>query len=274
MCRSGALDLGSLRVRSYRVDTQVAVAVTSAVISLLSALTAGLMTSWSAIRTKRFEKAQSKAEIAEQILSRYREPLLNAAHDLQGRLYNIVKRGYLANYLRCGDPDLERYAIDYTLYALAQYICWAEIVRRDMRFLDLGTEASNRDWVHLLEATQNVISYEEGSRPLRLFRGEQRAIGELMMTSGGEGSARFEPIGYLAFSEKLEHDSTFERWFRRLRSDLVTIATTDLHGHDRLVTLQNRLIDLIAFLDPEGARLPRQHRRKLEGPQQPLPNPE
>src|SRR4051794_25186279 len=103
MCRSGALDLGSLRVRSYRVDTQVAVAVTSAVISLLSALTAGLMTSWSAIRTKRFEKAQSKAELAEQMLSRYREPLLNAAHDLQGRLYNIVKRGYLAKYLRCGD---------------------------------------------------------------------------------------------------------------------------------------------------------------------------
>jgi hypothetical protein len=192
------------------MSTEVVIAVVSAVVALLGAVVAGLMTSWSALRTKRYEtliedqqKAQSKAEQTESIKGRYREPILNAAHDLQGRLYNIVKRAYLTEYLHSDDPDSERYARDYTIYTLAEYVCWAEIIRRDLRFLDLGGEPSNQEWVHLLEATQDAISYEGGSRPLRLFRGEQRAIGELMMTPVGDSeSARFESLGYVTFCEK------------------------------------------------------------------------
>jgi hypothetical protein len=263
------------------MSTEVTVAVVSAVVSLLGAVLAGVMTSWSARRTKRYEtlienqqKAQSKAEQAEEILSRYREPLLNAAHDLQGRLYNIVKRAYLTEYLHCDDPDLERYARDYTIYTLAEYMCWAEIIRRDLRFLDLGGEAGNRELVRLLEATQGAISYEGGSRPLRLFRGEQRAIGELMMTPVRDAdSARFESLGYVAFCEKIDNDPTFQKWFRRLRDDVDAIVASDHSKQDRLITLQNDLIDLINFLDPKGARLPMQYRRKLDGPKQPPSDP-
>jgi hypothetical protein len=264
------------------MSTEVVVAVTSAVVSLLGAVVAGLMTSWSALRTRRYDKfiadqqkEQSKAEQAEMILSRYREPLMNAAHDLQGRLYNIAKRAYLTKYLHCGDPDSERYARDYTIYALAEYVCWAEIIRRDLRFLNLGNEARNRDWWRLLEATQGVISFEGGSRPFRLFRGEQRAIGELMMTLFGDPeSARFEPLGYVTFCEKLDNNPAFLKWFRRLRHDDVDTIADDHSKQDRLNTLQNRLIDLINFLDPEGASLPSEHRQKLDGPQQPPPKPE
>ena len=264
------------------MSTEVVVAVVAAVVSLLGAVVAGLMTSWSALRTRRYEsliadqqKAQSKAEQAELILSRYREPLLNAAHDLQGRLYNIVKRAYLTEYLHCDDPDLERYARDYTIYTLAEYVCWAEIIRRDLRFLDLGGEAGNREWVRLLEATQGAISYEGGSRSFRLFRGEQRAIGELMMTLVGDPeSARFESLGYVTFCEKVDSDPAFQKWFRRLRSDVDTLAASDHSKQDRLITLQNKLIDLIEFLDPEGARLPKKYRHKLDGPRQPESEPE
>jgi hypothetical protein len=258
------------------MNTQVVVAVIAAGVSVVSALVTGRMTSWSAIRTKRFERAQSKTEQSEMILSRYREPLLNSAHDLQGRIYNIVKRGYLASYLHCGDPDLERYARNYTVYSVAQYICWGEIVRRDMRYLDLGGEAENRKWVRVLEVTQAVISYEEGSRPIRLFRGEQRAIGEVMMAptpTGDPQSGRFEALGYAAFCEKLESDTEFARWFSRLRADVDAIADGNPAEQDRLVSLQSGLIDLIEFLDPEGARLPKHFRRRLDGPRQPVPNP-
>ncbi len=96
------------------------------------------------------ERAQTKAEQAEPVLSRYREPLLAAAHNLQARTYNIVDMAFLKVYLHCGDPEVERYAKDYTVYVLAEYLCWAEIIRRDLRFLDLGSEERNRDLIRLL----------------------------------------------------------------------------------------------------------------------------
>ena len=148
------------RTRIIKMSTQVVVAVVSAVVAVVGAVAAGLMTTWSAQHTRRYEslleaqqKALSKAEQAEAVLSRYREPLLAAAYNLQSRLYNIVDQSYLDYYLRCGDPDQERYARDYTVYVLAEYLCWAEIIRRDMRFLDLGSEEGNRELVRKLNAT-------------------------------------------------------------------------------------------------------------------------
>jgi hypothetical protein len=167
-----------------RVSPEVVVAVVSAVVSLLGAVVAGLMTAWSAKRTRRYDalidtqkRALTKAEQAEAVLSRYREPLLGAAHNLQARLYNIVDIGFLGRYLHKGDPEQQAYARDYTVYVLAEYLCWAEIIRRDLRFLDLGAVPANRTFVELLEASQRTLSREHLPRAWRLFRGQQRAIG-------------------------------------------------------------------------------------------------
>jgi hypothetical protein len=253
------------------MNAEVVVAIVSAGVSLASAVVAGLMTTWSAQRTRRYErlieaqqKAQTKAEQAEAILSRYREPLLAAAHNLQARLYNIVDQSFLAAYLHCGDSDLECYARDYTVYVLAEYLCWAEIIRRDLRFLDLGKEERNRDLVRLLEATQRAISSEKSPRPLRLFRGEQRAIGELMMTPTGDaGSTQYESLGYVQFCAQLDDNPAFAKWFHRLRSDVDRVATAERAEQSRLISLQNRLIDLIQFLDPQKQRLPAKYRDQL-----------
>ncbi len=254
------------------VDTAVVVAGVSAAVSLAGAVVAGLMTTWSAQRTRRYEKlieaqekAQSKAEQAEAVLSRYREPLLAAAHNLQARLYNIVDMSFLAAYLHCGDYDVERYARDYTVYVLAEYLCWAEIIRRDLRFLDLGNEERNRDLVQLLEASQRAISSERFPRPFRLFRGEQRAIGELMMIPTGDTvSTQYESMGYVKFCAELDNDATFAKWFHRLRNDVDQIAVASRAEASRLISLQNRLIDLIQFLDPQQQRLPAKYRSRLE----------
>jgi len=258
------------------MSTQVVVAVVSAVVAVVGAVAAGLMTTWSARHTRRYEslleaqqKALSKAEQAEAVLGRYREPLLAAAHNLQSRLYNIVDQSYL-DYLRCGDPDQERYARDYTVYVLAEYLCWAEIIRRDLRFLDLGNEERNRDLVRLLEATQRAISSEKSPRPLRLFRGEQRAIGELMMAPTGDaGSTQYESLGYVQFCARLDDDPTFAKWFHRLRTDVGHVATAGRAKQSRLISLQNRLIDLIQFLDPQKQRLPAKYRDQLSPARKP-----
>jgi len=197
-------------------------------------------------------------------LSRYREPLLRAAHNLQARLYNIVDMNYLASYLSCGDSEHERYARDYTVYVLAEYLCWVEIVRRDLRFLDLGAVDSNRKFVELIDVSQRVLTRESMPRPWRLFRGQQRAIGEIMMiATEATDAARHESLGYVQYCKRLANDSDFASWFMRLRSDLDHLAVTDHDNQVRLIALQNRLMDLIEFLDPDGLRLPAKYRDRL-----------
>jgi hypothetical protein len=169
----------------------------------------------------------------------------------------------LAAHLHCGDPELEDYARDYTIYVLAEYLCWAEIVRRDMRFLDLGGDNGNREFVRLVEINQLALSNAEFPKPLRLFRGQQRAIGELMMSpTGNPASAQYESIGYVEFCARLENDSAFSKWFTRLRDGLDHVVNSRAE-RSRFVPLQNGLIDLIEFLDPQQLRLPARLRDRL-----------
>jgi hypothetical protein len=256
------------------MDAEIALGVGSAAVSVVGAVAAGVMTTWSAQRTRRYEsliaaqqKAQSKAKQAEAILSRYREPLLNAVQNLHSRLYTIVEHNVLDSQLHCGDPDLERYARDYTVYVFAEYLCWAEIIRHDLRFLDLGTESLNRELVGLLEANQLAIASETMPKPLRLFRGQQRAIGELMMTSTGDTvPAQYESLGYVRFCEQLDNDPAFARWFRRLRDNLEELAEARHADQAGVVALQHSLVDLIEFADPQQLRLPARFRDRLTSP--------
>ena len=87
------------------MSAEVLIGLVSAGVAVLSAVTAGFMTTWSAQRTRRYERlldvqrrAQDKAEQAEAVLSRYREPLLLAAQNLHSRIFSIVKNKILANY--------------------------------------------------------------------------------------------------------------------------------------------------------------------------------
>jgi hypothetical protein len=212
------------------VQPEVLIAVVSAVVSLISVL----FTTYSARRVTLLQhrleeqRDQRRQEVlAEESFKRYREPLLWSAHSLQSRLYNILQQGFLG-YLRRGDPDDQRYARDNTVYVLAEYLCWVEIIRRDQRFLDLGEVERTKRFFERLDATAAVIATDHWGPTFRLFRGQQRAIGELMLVRAEESAeSRYEAMGYAAFCQRLE------------------------------------LIDLIEFLDPNGERLASQHRSRI-----------
>lgn len=241
------------------------VAIASAGLSILAAVISGYM----AQRSSKLEHQlqlerhrETKAEKTEEIISRYREPLLLAAHSLQGRLYNAVGGEYLHNFLHCGDPEEERYARDFTVYALAEYFCWVEIIRRELRFLDLGSEDRTREFNRHLETVSEVFGSSKVSlyHPhFRVFRGKQRAIGELMMVQGVNGG---DCMTYPDFSAKLDQDPEFSRWFARLRQDVDAFVTHDWNGNLRQIHAQWALVDLIDFLDPHRIRLT-QNRDKL-----------
>ncbi|BCJ73279.1 hypothetical protein CS0771_28230 [Catellatospora sp. IY07-71] len=244
------------------------VSIVSAALSVLGAIVAGVMTTWSARKSSMLEHAlaeqrhrESKAEQAAEVLSRYREPLLLAAFNLQTRLHNAVSGDYLTNFLRHEDPDESRYARDYTVYVLAEYLCWVEIIRRELRFLDLGDEESNRTFNRHLVAVGQKFSTQQFPQQFRLFKGQQRAVGELLMVTGVNG--RTDSMTYPAFCSRLDNDPEFARWFTRLRADVDVIVDSDPVGNERLLRAQHALIDLIDFLDPARTRIP-EHRAKLD----------
>ncbi|MFC7243753.1 hypothetical protein ACFQO7_14865 [Catellatospora aurea] len=247
------------------------VTVVSAALSVLGAIVAGVMTTWSARRNAMFEHRlaaerheASKAEQAQEVISRYREPLLLAAFNLQSRLHNAVGGVYMREYLNHPDEDERRYARDYTVYVLADYFCWVEIIRRDLRFLDLGDEDSNRTFHRHLNLVGTAFSSMKlPGNHFRLFKGQQRAIGELMIVAT---NGRADSMTYPAFCSQLDNNDEFRRWFRRLVEDVPEVVAQDWAGNERLIRAQHALIDLIDFLDPARTRLPDDRAKLLEPP--------
>ncbi len=91
---------------------------------------------------------------------RYRFPLLRAAFDLQTRLYNIGAMNFLGRYLGGKDspPERREYAISNTLYLIAQYLCYSEIIRRGMLLLDPVDRKRQRELMNAMEAVRDTLS--------------------------------------------------------------------------------------------------------------------
>ncbi len=257
-------------------DPAVIVGIGSAALALLSAVISGLMANRSlrvAHKLERQQKHEDAAAEAERILQMYRDPVLDAAHTLQGRLFNIVALHFLTKaFAEDADEQDRHYARDYTVFAIAEYLCWVEILRRELRFRDLGDVARNRTLLELLNNIQYAFQRDDIPDQFRVFRGRQRAIAELMMvpTNAPEGP-RSECLGYAAFCRRLDNDTEFQTWFAGLREDVNVIARSSDHENQRLTLLQRLLIDLIDFLDPQAIRIPKSVRNRLAEPAPAVP---
>lgn len=222
------------------VDAGVIVAIVALVGAVLSAAIA-------VYGQLRSSSVASRRE-AEAVLARYREPLLGAAYELQGRLYNILELGFLPKYYLAGDQAQSDYAVQNTLYVVGQYFGWSEILRREIQFLSFSDSERTRRVAdcqrRIVEAFQS--DRPELGRPFLIWRGEQRAIGELMIDRE-DGATH--AIGYAAFLERTEPN--FRRWFARLENEIDEVAH---RPNPRLVELQHALVDLIRELDADGTR--------------------
>lgn len=264
-------ELSALPLVTYILTMSIDLAVS--LISAAAALGSVVLTALLGARTAE-GRLQLQAEIEEQratrvkqedrldLMNRVRLPLLWAAFDLQSRIYNIEAQGFLAVYLLHGTPEQRTYARRNTVYLFAQYLAWVEIIRRGVYFLDLGNKQENRELVNQFSRISGILT-SDGFPDLLfcIFRGDQRAIGEIMLETlpGGELSC----IGYADFCTKSDAEPRFAQWFMRLSKDIDQLAEGD-QGNPRLLILQNSLIDLINLLDPESIRFPDRHRNKLQ----------
>ena len=158
---------------------------------------------------------------AEAFVARYRNPLLQSAYDLQSRLYNVLRPGGFR-----GGRDPEYFVLN-TVYLFAQYLGWVEIIRQELQFLDLGAVDKTKRLGNLIARIRNQLANTERFRDeYYIYRGQQRAIGELMMIPVDGTSTigpRHECMGYGAFVTK-HADVEFQRWLASLERS-VTAAS-------------------------------------------------
>jgi hypothetical protein len=222
-------------------------AIVVAVIALIGALASGALSIYGTVRTTRMTIAND----AERVLAKFREPLVDAAYELQSRLYNIIQLDFLRRYYLDGEEAEREYAIENTVYVVAQYFAWVEILRHEIQFLNFSELERTRAVADRLRAVVHAFQSDDPAlgNEFRLWRGEQRAIGERMMVRNGDVvTCR----GYAAFVER--EDRTLTRFLARVRTDLAAMAATG--PPPRVHELQRMLVALVRELDPHGVRYP------------------
>ncbi|TCK25288.1 hypothetical protein [Pseudonocardia endophytica] len=234
----------------------IVVAVISAVIALTSAIGVEVLR-----RRANRELEVVKHELAEQraandrraqtaeLVRAYRNPLLRAAYDLQSRIWNMH-----GGFRGRGDTEHD-YFVTNTLYVIAEFFGWLEIVRRELQFLDLADEQETGALKAELDRIQGTFASTSRRRrdDFYVYRGQQRAIGELMIVELAEPrptGVRSTCLGYAAFVDRLDSPA-FVRWLARPRDRIADLTGPDLA---RLVEVQHALIDLIDRLDPDRVR--------------------
>lgn len=257
------------------MSAELTVALISGVVALLSIWLSATATQRNSVLQARLnneieqrrEQASNESRIKE-VVSRYRDPLLGAAFDLQSRIYNLVV-GDMVHMIKSDDPEERSYAHNSTLFVIGQYLGWVEALRRGVLYLDLGDVDTSRKLVRLMESIRHSFSSRHGIEEpsFRIYRSEQRAIGELMLEGRVDqhsGNVLWHCKGYASFTAALDRDRTFASWFTRLGDDIDALATRPKASVERLVQVQHALIDLIDFLDEPPLRVPSDSRSKVE----------
>lgn len=247
-------------MRGEAVQSQSLIPVLPVLISALGAVASVAIS----IRAARVERLSAAQELA----TRFREPLLDAAFNLETRIYNIVELDLFGRFLGADSTESEKeYAVLNTMHVFAQYFCWVEILRRDSQFIDPRKEKLNRALAAGIEAVRGTfadsINIEE--RCFRLFRGEQRALGEVVLVSADVSKSDgpgWECLGYANFVRAVE-DEHMARWFRCLREYIGEISANPGNRDGRLRLIQRQLVDIIDILDPDARRVPSHLRRRL-----------
>ncbi|MGQ4516294.1 hypothetical protein [Streptomyces sp. DW26H14] len=232
----------------------------SAGVALASASVTAVLGYWQQQRLRTMEQRD--------LMDSYGASLAWAAFDFQGRVFNILRGhvvdsvpgrgvGYLTSFLRAGTEAEAEYARRSTVFVLAEYLGWVEILRRDVQFLDLGSSVTNRSVMAQISKVGHALStISPQSNALRLFRAEQRAVGELMVHPDGEPRRR-RCLGFAEFCARLDQDEVFRGWFQRLLDDVDALAADTGPAMWRLEDVQRQLVLLLDLLDPRAERFPR-----------------
>lgn len=179
------------------------------------------------------ERAESRRVDLEARLSAQREPLIEAARDLEQRLGNIRDGAFLDFYVHGSTRRRADLAVLSTLYRLSRYFAAVERMRSGVDAWTLETDPRTAGVEAALRTVAKTLATDSWG-DLMLWREEQRAIGELMLVSDGR-----QPIGFAEFSER--YTSDFLPWLADFREEL---SRPEASSSPRLEALQVDLSNL------------------------------
>jgi hypothetical protein len=206
---------------------------------------AGLLTGGLGVYAAQAQARRESRAAREDVLARYRDPLVSATFDLQDRVQNLLRPDDDSICVYLEDRARKELTIRSTLFRIAQYFGWMEIMRREIEFLPFEESSETQAVQEAMGAVARTFATDKYGTEFMLWREEQRAIGE-HMAKGDVGALKC--IGFAAFDSR--YDDDFERWFKNTR---VTLETGDF-GKIRLAKLHHALIDLGKVLDPGERR--------------------
>jgi hypothetical protein len=179
---------------------------------------------------------------AEDVLATYREPLAASAFDLQSRIYNILCLDFFDKWAN-GRARTDA-AIESTLFRLAQYFGWSEILRRKIQFLNFPEDEETRKVARLQGEIVRCFLTDSYGTGLMVWSDEQRALGEMMIV---EENGDVLCMGYARFRKQC--DDTFSVYREWLRKEIAEPGV-----NDRLRDAQHLLCDLVETLDSRRVR--------------------
>jgi hypothetical protein len=174
--------------------------------------------------------------------------LLRAAYDLQKHLYNILNKSFLEEFLRGGTDRQKRYAVNYTVYVIAQYFAWTEITRSEIQYIDLDDNEKTGQLTQALDEIQHLWGTDSLPPTLMIFSGEQRAIGESMR----RGESGNMCVGYGSFAKEILGSK--DELIDAIAMDVRRLSSISAKELERLPRLQHALMDLVKLLDPFHVR--------------------
>lgn len=212
------------------------------------------------------QRLQQRREVLS-IKRKYATPIVLAADEFRTRLENMIKlidiierEGWLAASSASG------YYYQSTLYVVAHFLGWLQILRRTVVYLDLTSTRETRSFERFLKAISEGLSdpsllrVSGTGQPARspdqwVFTYHLLAIGEQMVVGQED---KYRVLDYASFAEKLADPSntSFKRWFNpllRLFKDLKADETR----FRRIVATHAFLNAFVESTDPKHLRTER-----------------
>ncbi|MEA2219487.1 MAG: hypothetical protein QOJ35_2113 [Solirubrobacteraceae bacterium] len=216
----------------------------TAAIGLASTLVVGAVAARQTRRLDIERKLKDRELNAEDVLTKYREPLTTAAFDLQSRCYNIVNLDFFGPEKFGKGHERFAQAQKTTLFRFAQYFGWTELLRRDVQFLSFPEAKDTQRVAELQNDIARELAESKDSEILMIWTDEQRAVGERMIV---EEHGKLMCMGYARFCD--DYDAHFKMLCDRMCADL-----HDPDAKQRLSTVQALLCDLVRALDQDALR--------------------
>jgi len=168
-----------------------------------------------------------------------------------------LKQRFATVYLSKGIDERE-YVIQNAVFLIAQYLYTSEIARRQVNLVELSWADSKKSFVAIQDTIASLWRTDQWSSFLRIFAGEQRAVGEALVEQGPDGPVC---MGYGAFLNAFPPGK--DRLLGKLRADVASLNRDLPQAEARLTCVHGALIDLLALLESTGIQFPPEKLSKL-----------